>query len=337
MILRPLRWPLVALTLSLAGLTACSEDPSGLDVPGLSAAQGGKPSGGGDPTVEDTDPGSAPQDTTLDVRVFGSNFDDGSKVAFLLDGKTTTKVVTNSTRFVSGSELVANITIAADAQPDFYDVQVTTTRGKKGVGIELFEITTGVLGEIALEITLRDDGMDGLRSDGMTGLSYCAPDVPCYEEAQDYVAARLASNGNLLFWLDPNDDGTIRRVEVLGELLVTRRIYTNDNQDSEGVTVPDLREMEDGTITARMIVERGDGNGHYRFGVHCTGDSFERDDANAIPEERIQVTRSGFTWILEGWNARHCISSGKGRFVTWEETPVSMPFRMTMVAIPWPE
>lgn len=143
--------PLAFLLVAFAA--ACSEAPTAAPVPpdALAAKGGtpGPPSGGGgdddgttssDPTVEDTDPDSAPQDTTLDVRVFGTSFDAGSAVELLLDGNSTKKVKTNSTAFVSDTELVANITIAADAEPDLYDVQVTTSKGKKGVGIEEFEV-----------------------------------------------------------------------------------------------------------------------------------------------------------------------------------------------------
>ena len=98
-----------------------------------------KPSG--DPVVSSTDPASAPQDTTLDVAVAGAGFDLGSRVDFGIDGVTTEKVHTNSTTFISGKKLVANITIAADAIPDRYDVSVTTSKGKRGIGIERFEVT----------------------------------------------------------------------------------------------------------------------------------------------------------------------------------------------------
>jgi hypothetical protein len=50
------------------------------------------------------------------------------------------KIQTNSTRFVNSSELVASITIAADATIELYDVLVTTSKGKRGIGIELFSI-----------------------------------------------------------------------------------------------------------------------------------------------------------------------------------------------------
>src|SRR3712207_4311295 len=64
------------------------------------------------PVVTSTVPTSTEQGTTLDVRVLGSGFDNGSKVTLLLNGAATGKVVTNSTRYVSGKELVANITVA---------------------------------------------------------------------------------------------------------------------------------------------------------------------------------------------------------------------------------
>jgi hypothetical protein len=38
--------------------------------------------------------------------------------------------------------LIANITIAADAEVDFYDVEVTTSSRKKGIGTEMFEVTS---------------------------------------------------------------------------------------------------------------------------------------------------------------------------------------------------
>jgi hypothetical protein len=76
--------------------------------------------------------------------VLGSGFDAGSKADWAIDGDTTfalTRVRTNSTTFVSSSELVANITIEADASITLYDVIVWTGGGKKGIGIERFAVT----------------------------------------------------------------------------------------------------------------------------------------------------------------------------------------------------
>lgn len=90
--------------------------------------------------VTATAPDSASQDTTLDVVVSGSNFDAGSVAQWAIGGVPSAKVRTNSTRFVNSRKLIANITIAVDADPVLYDVLVTTPGGKKGIGTELFAV-----------------------------------------------------------------------------------------------------------------------------------------------------------------------------------------------------
>ena len=82
--------------------------------------------GGGAPTVDAADPDIAPQGVTIDVRVIGSGFDVGSTVEFLIAGKSTLKILTNSTTFDSNSTLTANITIAVDADVALYDIKVTS-------------------------------------------------------------------------------------------------------------------------------------------------------------------------------------------------------------------
>lgn len=129
--------------LALCALTSCSDQPVATDPGGIQAAKGGGGSGG--PAVSRTDPDSAAQDTTLDVHVIGSGFDRGSRAEFALNGVVGPNIRTNSTRYVSSRELVANITIAADAVTDLYDVIVTTFAGKKGIGTEMFTVTLKVL------------------------------------------------------------------------------------------------------------------------------------------------------------------------------------------------
>jgi hypothetical protein len=99
--------------------------------------------GGSGPTVRAADPDTGLRSTTIDVRVLGSGFDNGSKATWALAGDTanaTTKITTNSTRFVKSGELVANITIAGDAPVALFDVVVITLAGKKGIGIEKFAV-----------------------------------------------------------------------------------------------------------------------------------------------------------------------------------------------------
>jgi hypothetical protein len=114
-----------------------------------------------DPEVTAADPPSAPQDTTLDVEVSGSGFDSGSTVALTLAGVPTEKVLTNSTRYRNSRTLIANITIAADAEVDLYDVEVMTARGKRGIGTEMFEVTATQI----VTFTFRD-GSDLITGDG---------------------------------------------------------------------------------------------------------------------------------------------------------------------------
>jgi len=95
----------------------------------------------GSVTVKSTSPDTATVDSTLDVHVFGTGFDPGSRANWAINGVLSPKVVTNSTRFVSSTELVANITIARDAPVASYDVIVTASSGKGGIGTECFVVT----------------------------------------------------------------------------------------------------------------------------------------------------------------------------------------------------
>jgi probable HAF family extracellular repeat protein len=135
----------LAAALVLVGLVAwgCGGEPS--TAPDLARGSGG---GGKGPTVRSTKPPSAPRGTTLNVQVLGSGFDQGSRAVWALNGDTlftTTKIKTNTTSFVSSTELVANITIDADASLDVFDVVVVTLSNKKGIGIELFTVTLQII------------------------------------------------------------------------------------------------------------------------------------------------------------------------------------------------
>ena len=133
------------LMVGLLALWACTDNapPSAplATQPASAARNGARPTGGGGPTVKSTAPDSGTVDSTMIVHVFGSGFDAGSRAQWALNGVPSSKVVTNSTQFVSSTELVANITIAPDAPIANYDVMVTTSSGKGGIGTELFVIT----------------------------------------------------------------------------------------------------------------------------------------------------------------------------------------------------
>lgn len=123
-------------------------------------------SGGTGPTVTATSPSFGDQGTVnLDVQVIGSGFDQGSQAAWDSGGAPYPRITVNSTKFVSSTQLTANITIAANAAVQYYDVAVTTSAGRKGVGTELFTVTLatpipGATSAIAVNDAGRVAGLD---------------------------------------------------------------------------------------------------------------------------------------------------------------------------------
>ena len=170
----------------LCAFAACQTDaPTSTLVPeganlakGGSGGAGGKGGGGGGPTVASTNPSYAHRDTTLNVHVFGSGFTSGAKATWVLNGDSTL-VHVKATTFVSSGELVANVEVPAAAPLALYDVQVALVNGKKGVGAELFVVTTAELvgGGVPVPRAVNDqlqlvgDGVDGFFYDDATGLT----------------------------------------------------------------------------------------------------------------------------------------------------------------------
>lgn len=126
------------LAVTGAFILACSEQPASPDAAALRVS--GARSASTDMTVASVSPDSATQDTTLDVVINGSGFVSGTVATWALQGVADpTQVRTNSTRYVSSHQLVANITISATATIAKWDVIVTAS-SKGGIGTELFAI-----------------------------------------------------------------------------------------------------------------------------------------------------------------------------------------------------
>lgn len=141
---------LVSALVALIAVTACQPDfPTGtLAVGDASLAKGGPGGGGGGgggggvaPTITATDPASTVQDTTLDVSIIGTGFTNGAKAKWSLAGDTT-QVIVKSTKVVSADRIVARITVPVTAAVGSYDVIVTLSNGKQGVGAEMFAVQT---------------------------------------------------------------------------------------------------------------------------------------------------------------------------------------------------
>jgi len=126
-----------ATLMALVAMTAACGDGADLTAPPPPSARAAVT----DPTVTSVVPDSAPRGVTLDVTVRGSGFDPGSAVRLEREGVPATGITTNSTTYLTSRRISANLTIAADAEVGAYDVAVTTSGGRKGVGIETFAVT----------------------------------------------------------------------------------------------------------------------------------------------------------------------------------------------------
>lgn len=94
-----------------------------------------------DMTVTSASPDSATQDTTLDVVITGSGFVQGTVATWAFAGTPdSAQVRTNSTRYISSRQLVANITISASATLGKWDIVVSAAGSKGGIGTEAFTI-----------------------------------------------------------------------------------------------------------------------------------------------------------------------------------------------------
>lgn len=298
------------LPLALMALLACGgsqEAPSG---PSFARAPAG-------PTVTATSPDTAVQDTTLDVQVSGSGFDAGSKAEWLLGSDTVPdpRVHTNSTRYVSRTSLVANITIAKDAVPASYSVAVTTSGGKKGIGTELFVIQ---LRDPSAIFTIDDAAGMKVTSDGRG--AYVGN--TCGVGGRIYIAN---GGGDAVFspyqtspTTSPLCDGAPRVVHVdLGALGVQSVNGTNVG-DVDHLLAPNSRLQDFG------------------FGL-INSKACERVNYRAAIGGQIKVTATGLdalgrrTWVAES-QAPHtagCYKTVKGKFV-WDGVQRYLPFRMTI-------
>ena len=139
-----LRSPLARLR-SWALLTllawACSSPSTDAPITAPSEVLGAKAEAPG-VGASSTSPAYGDRGTTMNVRVFGSGFAADAQATWLLHGVADpARVRTNSTSYVSSTELVANITISSEADLTFWDVAVQAG-GKNGVGTEVFEVST---------------------------------------------------------------------------------------------------------------------------------------------------------------------------------------------------
>lgn len=134
------------LLVGSAAFVACAD----LSLPpsptaGINAASsgGGKPVTGPAVTAADPAYGNGGE-VAKQVTITGSGFAPGAQAAWERDGVADPKIQVVSTQYISPTQIVATIDIAADAEIDLYDLSVTNPDKKKGIGYALFEITQAI-------------------------------------------------------------------------------------------------------------------------------------------------------------------------------------------------
>ncbi len=256
---------------------------------------------------------------------------------------------------MSESELTANITIAPDATVELYDVEVRTSRGKKGVGADLFQVVQkgsgGPLDAVALQVTFRDADDDGILSDDVMGGSVV------YTDGVDKVSAHLRENNGhfrlftafdvkkrqepirkLCFDFGPGAVG-IPESFVDGQGCDGNNpegpvgMVTSNALDDTGAAFPGgMLGMQPGDqITMRSSTYfEVDGFGWtVRYGRDC-----EKNDSPFDDPSRVTVTRDdgvSDVWTIEGSEAILCKTTLKGKAVTTTVGSFTMPFKLTAV------
>ena len=98
-------------------------------------------------TVESAFPDNADQGDLIDVEIEGTGFDDGSTARFIVtDTRDDTQIDVQSVEYLGPGKLKAKIKVKDAALVIDYDIEVTTSSGRRGKGTTLFRVQerTGV-------------------------------------------------------------------------------------------------------------------------------------------------------------------------------------------------
>jgi len=264
--------PVSRLLVTLALTAGCSVDsPTSTRAP--SPPSFAKAPAG--PTVTSTNPSYAHRgDTQVSVHVFGSGFAAGANAQWSL-GADTTSVTTSSTTLVSSTELVAVITVSGTAPLALYNVSVTNRDGKKGVGAELFAVTTATVvgpGTIGGDVIVNEISDQG--------------NVVGYFDA----AGPFVSNGNMIISL--GSTGQAWGVSPSGDVVVGR----------DQAPVAWVRQSSGSYVKENLPVAISDGGGamHAAAGPNGTlvvgGYQLAPVTKNSPGSQPVAWTRSGGTW-----------------------------------------
>jgi hypothetical protein len=302
----------------LMAVAACQPDsPTGTfpvgDV-GLAKGSGGGGGGGSvAPTITATDPASAVRDTTIDVTIFGSGFTTGAKATWSLAGDTGF-VHVKSTKVVASDRLIARIEVPATAPIAVYDVEVTLSNGKKGVGAEMFEVQLG--DPTAAFWFPTDDASLGLRSDHlfMNGTSSVYANGVCGVNSKLFATGAASGSGDAIMHTN-NPQSKDRKCSSYPRTVTLE--YGPGDVEAAPVFI-NVREIANTTFqipvgtTAQRILR-------VNVGGRCEGLAWADQLANGTNTnggDRVNVTRvDASTWLVQSQpypdNQAYCITTGQ--------------------------
>lgn len=297
--IRPIRTAWLAAFLAVA----CAPEPTmyELEAPSLNKGQGGGGGGGGsDVVVSSVFPASGSQGETLYmIKVSGSGFESGAKVAWERNGIADPLVKVLATRFKSSTEIEVDIAIDESAQVTNYDVSVTLKSGKRGVGIESFEVKEG--DPTATWMIPLEDNQLSFRSDraySSNGMSVYANGV-CGVTARIFATTAASNSGDATISMDqPKGKNRCGRLVTLvypdGHPPESLRTFANLRKlQSSGSSIP----VGHAELRTFAISPGGLSNNPSRCGRLLFG---EGDQGNGAGSDRVLVTRVDYrTWRVQ--------------------------------------
>jgi hypothetical protein len=261
-------------------VAACMDGPQAVLVPGEAfLAKGGGSTG---PSVSAAAPSYGHQgDVAYQVTISGSGFAAGAVAAWERNGVPDPKIAVLSTQYVSSTQVVATVTIAADADIALYDVSVTNPDRKKGIGTMMFEVTTAeVIGSLGGDSWVNDLNDVG----GIAG--YCTGGGACtgafiYEDGQG-----LKALGSGQAW------GT----DPLGTLVLGR-------DDSFRATA--WVRQGDGSYVAELLPNPGGAGGNAQAGARDAFGTLIAGGADAVRLSKNNTANRPAVWTRTGssWSA----------------------------------
>jgi hypothetical protein len=286
----------------------------------LSSAKGGGGSSS-EITISSVSPDTGSLGTTLDVRVLGSGFDDGSVAEFALDGvKDPDQIRTNSTRYVNSKELVANISISNTATTTTWDV-IVTNKGKTGIGTESDIFT--VVDPAATWVFPANDASLSIQSDGLysDGTQSTYADRVCRVEAKIYATTQASNSG----------DATIKTSAPKGKTCGRRFTFIYPDGFSE--TLPTFANLVELQNTTFSIAVGASVNRKLNFNPAAATNVSTRcgrllygAGAVGAGSDSVRVTRlDSSTWRVESQGEHRAYCENNGQLY-------GMPVRFTVIS-----